>query len=285
MCAWKVGNTRVVKVVEGISDFEITQILPDASPEKLAVISDWLEPHYLKGNLAQLSIHSFVIKAAGKNILVDTCVGNDKDRDPYKMWHQLSTPFLKDLEAAGFAREDIDVVLCTHLHVDHVGWNTMLVDGQWLPTFPNARYLIAKKEWQYWSQAENQLLSDKVLADSVQPLFDAGLVDLVEANHQICPEVYFIPTPGHTPGHISVKIDSLGEQAVITGDMFHHPSQIYYPKWKDAFDTDDEMAHATRAGFIEEYSDTSVLILGTHFPEPSGGHIVTDSASNKFKVK
>ena len=216
MNTWQIGDIKITKVIEGLSEFELTEIIPEATAENLQPLSDWLCPHYLEGSKAKLSIHSFVIQTADKTILVDTCVGNDKERKPYKMWHQLNTSYLQDLQAAGFAREDIDVVLCTHLHVDHVGWNTMLVENEWVPTFPNARYLIAEKEWQFWSQSKDIMLSKQVLADSVQPLFDANQVDLVQLDHKICDEVYFVATPGHTPGHISLKIDSNGQQAVLS---------------------------------------------------------------------
>ena len=144
----------------------------------------------------------------------------------------MQTGFLKDFEAAGFSRESIDVVLCTHLHIDHVGWNTMLVDGKWVPTFPNARYLMGRAEFDYWKAAPGSTAGEPaVFADSVQPVWDAGLVDLVASDHQVCPEVSLVPTPGHTIDHVSVRIVSKGEEAVITGDFVHHPCQLAHPDW------------------------------------------------------
>ena len=156
--------------------------------------------------------------------MVDTCIGNDKQRD-FPPWNELQLPFREHMTAAGFAPESIDTVLCTHLHVDHVGWNTRLVDGEWVPTFEQARYLFGREEWQAWEKTAAASEGEAHFGDSVLPVLDKGLVDLVESTHQITDEVSLIPTFGHAPGHVSVKIASKGEEAVITGDLMHHPIQ------------------------------------------------------------
>ena len=161
------------------------------------------------------------------------------------------------------------------MHVDHVGWNTYRNDDQWLPTFKNARYLYAREEWDHW-QIESQEDYGPVIEDSVQPIFDLGLADLVESTHQVSDEIHLVPTPGHTPGHVSVHIKSRGEEAIITGDIFHHPCQIAHPSWCATADSDQEAALKTRKSFLEEYSDRPILCIGTHFAGVTAGKLVRD---------
>ena len=176
--------------------------------------------------------------------------------------------------------EDVDYVLCTHMHVDHVGWNTRLVDGRWEPTFPNARYLFAEKEWRHWSREPQEY--GPVVEDSVQPIFDRGLADLVSETHRVTDEITLEPTPGHTPGHVSVHITSRGEEAVITGDMIHHPCQIAHPHWSSSADVDPFVSATTRDHFLQRYADRPVLIIGTHFAAPTAGRIVHDGDSYRL---
>jgi glyoxylase-like metal-dependent hydrolase (beta-lactamase superfamily II) len=258
-------------------------LLPDATPERLEAHAHWLRPRFLddKGRIIA-SVHALVIESDGRRIVVDTCIGNDKQRtNPY--WTNLQGPFLSDMAAAGFPRESIDTVLCTHMHVDHVGWNTMLVDGRWVPTFPAARYLFSRAEWAYWRELPDNADGD-VIGDSVRPIVDLGLADLVESNHRITDEVWLEPTPGHTPGHASVRIRSQGVDAVITGDLMHHPVQCAEPQWQSNFDVDVEAARRTRREFLARYSDSAVLVFGTHFATPSAGRIVRDGAAWRFEV-
>jgi len=215
-------------------------------------------------------------------MVVDTCIGNDKRR-AFSGWNMLQLPFLADLERAGFARDSIDRVLCTHLHVDHVGWNTMLDGGKWVPTFPRARYLIGRKEWEHWSKT-NEPDTRELLDDSVRPVFDAGLADLVESDARVTDEIRLEPTPGHTPGHHSVRISSRGQEAVITGDLMHHPVQMAHPEWGSHFDSDFNEAIATRRAFLERYGDRPILVLGTHFAAPSAGRIVRDGSAWRLEV-
>ncbi len=283
MQSWQVGDVRITRIVEmevaGGSRF----ILPDATPEAVRPI-EWLRPHFANeaGELI-MSIHALVVDTGTRRIVVDTCIGNDKERT-IPNWSHLQTSFLADLEAAGYPRESIDTVLCTHLHVDHVGWNTMLVDGRWVPTFSNARYLVAAREWQYWDANEDESTYGSVLADSVRPVVEAGLTDFVEEDHRLCDEVWLEPTPGHTPGHVSVHIASNGQEALITGDFIHHPCQMARLDWCSSADYDRQQALATRAEVLARYADRPVLIIGTHFATPTAGHFRSDGEAFRFEV-
>jgi glyoxylase-like metal-dependent hydrolase (beta-lactamase superfamily II) len=180
-------------------------------------------------------------------------------------------------------------VLCTHLHVDHVGWNTMLVDGpdgtkKWVPTFPKARYLMGRVEFAHWRHAHERPDMEAVFADSVKPVHDAGMVDLVETDHRITNEISLIPTIGHTPGHVSVLIRSKGEEALITGDFMHHPCQIAHPEWCSAADSDPEMGQQTRERMLKELSSRPVLVIGTHFAGATAGRIVKDGDAYRMDV-
>jgi glyoxylase-like metal-dependent hydrolase (beta-lactamase superfamily II) len=279
---WKIGQVTITRVVEIEAPFPGTFVLPDAVPENVTKIG-WLQPHFANAEGALLmSVHPLVVESEGRRILVDTCIGNDKERPSVPNWHLRQGSFLRDLAAAGFPRESIDTVLCTHLHVDHVGWNTMKVDGRWVPTFPSARYLVAKNEWQHWKDVKDEF--GDVIGDSVRPVFDAGLADLVDPDHRLTGEVRLESTPGHTPGHVSVVISSAGHEAVITGDLMHHPCQMTKPLWASNFDYDQDAARATRRRFLEKYAGTSVLVLGTHFATPTAGKIVRHGDAYRFET-
>ena len=272
MNSWQIGEVKITRVVEmevtGGSKF----ILPDATRDACKPI-EWLRPHFMdeEGNLI-MSIHALVVDTPTRRIVVDTCIGNDKQR-AFPNWTNLQTSFLADLAAAGYPRESIDTVLCTHLHVDHVGWNTMLVDGEWVPTFPNARYLVAEKEFRYWDTEAADEINQGIMEDSVRPVVDAGLMDFVDWEHKVCDEVWLEPTPGHTPGHVSVRISSAGEDALITGDCIHHPCQMTRTQWCSSADFDSAQGQKTREGLLQRYADEAVLVIGTHFATPTAGHV------------
>ena len=273
---WRVGEVTVTKIVE----LEVTGgsrfILPQATYEAVLPIG-WLQPDFAdeRGRL-RMSIHALVVETPGRRIVVDTCLGNDKEDRRIPTWNKLQTSFLADLAAAGYARETIDTVVCTHLHVDHVGWNTMLVDGRWVPTFPNARYLMGRVEHAHWTGQNERDDITAVLADSVTPVWDARLVDLVETDHRICDEVRLVPTPGHTPGHVSVRIASQGEAALITGDFMHHPCQMARPEWSSTADSDPAEARRTREAMLTGLAGTPTLVIGTHFAGRTAGHVTRD---------
>ncbi|MGH6971832.1 MAG: MBL fold metallo-hydrolase, partial [Caulobacteraceae bacterium] len=256
--------------------------LPQATAAELRK-SPWLYPNFVtEDEVMQMSIHALLVEAPGLRLVVDTCVGNDKPRALLR-GRALSTGFLKDLEAVGWPRDSVDAVVCTHLHVDHVGWNTVLEGGKWVPTFPKARYLIGRQEHAHWSADEGEE-QQAILSDSVKPIFDAGLADLVELDHVISPEIRLIPSTGHTPGHVCVSIESEGERAVITGDMTHHPCQMAHPDWSPAFDSDPKAAAVTRARLFAEWADQPVLVIGTHYPAPTAGHVRRDGATFRFEA-
>jgi glyoxylase-like metal-dependent hydrolase (beta-lactamase superfamily II) len=284
MQKWRIGQVTVTKIVE----LEVTGgsrfILPQATYEEILPIG-WLQPHFAdeRGRL-KMSIHALIVETPERRIVVDTCLGNDKRGRRIPAWNNLQGPFLADLAAAGYPRESIETVLCTHLHVDHVGWNTMLVDGKWVPTFPRARYLMGRVEFAHWQGQHERDDMAAIFSDSVKPVHDAGLVDLVETDHRVSDEISLVPTIGHTPGHVSVLIRSQGEQALITGDFMHHPCQIARPHWSSAADSDPDEARETRERMLGELAGRPVLVIGTHFAGATAGHIVRDGDAYRLVV-
>lgn len=278
MLKWKIGDVTVTQVVELTTASLGPYLLPQATPQALDKHA-WLKPFIDERSRIVLSMHALIIEVHGRTIMVDTCVGNDKVRT-YPKWNMMQGDFMQKFAAQGFNVEQIDTVLCTHMHVDHVGWNTRLVDGRWQPTFGGAQYLFAEDEWAHWRDEEQEY--GPVIEDSVRPIFDAGLARVVPQTHQVADEVRLEPTPGHTPGHVSVHITSNGEEAIITGDMIHHPCQIAHPAWSTTADTDQETAAVTRNGFLERYADTPVLIIGTHFAGPTAGTLARDGEAYRL---
>lgn len=275
MLKWQIGDVRITQIVELTTASLGPYLLPQATPQRMAKL-EWIRPFLDSDFRLVLSMHALVIESSGQRILVDTCIGNDKVRT-YPKWNRMQSRFLVDFEAAGFPLESIDTVLCTHMHVDHVGWNTRLVDDRWQPTFTRAQYLFAQQEWDHWRTEPQEY--GPVIEDSVQPIFDAGLARLVASDAVVTSEVRLIPTPGHTPGHVSVFISSRGEQAVITGDMIHHPCQVAHPEWSSTADVDQLQSSATRSDFLARCADSPTLVIGTHFAGPAAGRIVRDGDS------
>ena len=283
---WRVGDVEIARIVE-VNAFEdnISMLLPDATPEFVQQYP-WLCPHFAtKDGKMILSFQAFVLRSRGKAFMIDTCIGNDRHRE-FDVFTNMQTSFLQDLRDAGFPPEQIAGVLCTHLHFDHVGWNTQKVDGRWVPTFPQARYYFGRKEFAHWKQLRDTGGYHHVdhLVDSVDPVLEAGLVDFIDPDFLLTDEVSLIPTPGHTPGHVSVLIRSRGEEAVITGDLMHHPIQLAVPTAHGRFDMDQAQGAKTRVEFIDRFADTPTLVIGSHFSDPTAGHIVSDGAAWKLKV-
>ena len=285
MLSWQIGDVKVTRVVEMDIPFKYSEKYPfiaEARPEALQTMP-WLYPHFVtaEGHLL-LSIHALLVDAPGLKLVVDTCIGNDRPRQ-FLRGQPLQTAFLEHMKQAGFTRQNVDAVVCTHLHVDHVGWNTMLEGGKWVPTFPNARYLIGRQEYAHWLK-EGDEEQQTILGDSIKPVFAAGLAQEVEMDHRISKEIRLVPTTGHTPGHVSVMIESGGERAVITGDMMHHPCQIGHPEWSPGFDSDQEAARVTRRAMVKDWADQPILVIGTHFATPTAGHIRRDGAGYRFEA-
>lgn len=284
MQTWQIGAVRITRIIETEDKSMAAEFMvPDATPERLLAI-DWLRPHFVDddGRLIT-SIYSLLVETQGKRLVIDTCLGNDKPR-AVPDWNERQGQFLEEIAAAGFPRETVDYVVCTHLHPDHVGWNTMRVDGEWVATFPNARYLFSQADWDWLDQAPVTPLGD-YCGDSVRPIVDGGLADLITPDFQLTDEVRLVSTPGHSPGHMSVLIESGGERAMVTGDLMHHPCQIARPEWCSPFDFDQPRALDTRKRFIDEHSEQAVLVIGTHFATPSAGYIVTDGASHRLDLQ
>lgn len=270
---WTIGKVKITKIVEMELTGGTRFILPQATPQEIQAMP-WLIPQFAspEGRLT-MSVHSWVVETPSRRILVDTCIGNDKQGRGVPHWNGLDKPYLQDLAQAGYPADSIDTVICTHLHVDHVGWNTRLVDGQWVPTFPNARYLFGRIEYEYWKKHSTDAAHAAVFADSVEPVIAAGVVDLVGSDAQIADEITLIPTPGHSPGHIALHIRSDGEEAVLSGDVAHHPCQMVRLDWSSSFDSDGLQSIETRRRLFSRFADTPTLLFGGHF---GPGRIIRD---------
>jgi glyoxylase-like metal-dependent hydrolase (beta-lactamase superfamily II) len=270
------GDITIHRVIEQQLPFtDPLEFLPGLTPELLAENRSWMEQSGAldpaTGRL-NLCIQSYVVRTPDHTVLIDSCVGNDKDRPARPTWHMRNDDaYLRALAGAGFRVEDIDAVMCTHLHVDHVGWNTRLENGRWVPTFPNARYLFARKEFDYWTakHAEEPI---GPIGDSVLPVVEAGRADLVASDLQFSDHLRLLPTPGHTPDHFAVILGR-GEEAVVTGDLIHSPIQARYPEISMRFDYDQAQSASTRRNFLERFCDKDTLCCTAHFPSPSGGRI------------
>jgi glyoxylase-like metal-dependent hydrolase (beta-lactamase superfamily II) len=279
--SWKVGNVKIKRVIEleavGGSRF----LLPQATYDEVKKLP-WLTPKFATedGKLI-LAVQSLLVETPNRRIIVDTGIGNDKQGRNVPTWNNLQKPFLEDLTKAGFPPDSIDTVLCTHLHVDHVGWNTKLVGGKWVPTFTNARYVFGKTEYDYWKANAPSPTHAAVFEDSVKPVVDAGLVDLIPSDHKLTDEITMIPTPGHSPGHMSIHIESAGEEGLLTGDAAHHPLQMFHLGWSSTADSDGEQAARTRRELFSRFADKPVLTIGGHF---SAGYIRREGDSFKYQA-
>jgi glyoxylase-like metal-dependent hydrolase (beta-lactamase superfamily II) len=279
--SWRVGAATITSVVEEQIDHVPPGLfLPDATPAAVCRHA-WLVPDYAdaKGNI-HFRVQAFVIDVAGRRIMVDPCVGNGKTRE-FPFWNNRQWPFLDRLQNAGFTTDGIDLVVHTHLHADHVGWDTRLVDGQWVPTFTRARHLYTQRELDYCRTGGHRGNAG-VWADSIAPIFDAGLADIVEEDADLGSGLRLEPTSGHTPGHVSLWIESQGERALITGDVLHHPVQLAEPSWREVADVDAERARESRYRLFASAAASNALVLGTHFPTRPAGRVQQDGAVWRF---
>ena len=268
------GDITIERVVEMERAFmPALEMLPDLTPELLDENRHWLAPKALdaQDNLV-MCFQSYVVRTPHHTILIDSCIGNDKHR-ARPVWHmKTDAVFLTQLAAVGLEVDDIDFVMCTHLHADHVGWNTRLADGRWVPTFPKARYLFAEDEYAYWAKTHAET-PVPAFGDSVLPVMEAGQVELVRGDHALGDHVRLLPTPGHTPGHVAISFGRGADAAVMPGDLMHTPLQTRYPELSPRFDVDPAQAATTRRAFLERYCDTPTLCCPAHFPSPSHGRI------------
>ncbi|MFK0219422.1 MBL fold metallo-hydrolase [Streptomyces vinaceus] len=272
---WSLGDITLRRVDE----IELPRqtgpwLLPDATKEVLDEAS-WLRPDFADADVPRLASHSFAVEAGGLRIIVDTGIGNAKPR-ANPAWNGLDTDFPQRLAAAGFPPESVDLVITTHLHTDHVGWNTRLSGDDWVPTFPNARYLTSRTEWDHWAATDLDEARRQMFRDSVTPVHEAGqydLVDVPEQGHEVAPGVLLIPAPGHTPGQVAVELRGNDRHALITGDSIHHPVQLSHPRVHSCVDIDPAQAIRTRVRLLDNLADTDALLLGTHFPQPTAGTV------------
>jgi glyoxylase-like metal-dependent hydrolase (beta-lactamase superfamily II) len=276
---WTIGRVKITKVVELETVGHTRFILPLAGREEIRQLP-WLVPHFAtEDGRLKMSIHTLVVETPTRRIVVDTGLGNDKQHRTVPTWNDRNGPFLDDLTAAGFPPESIDTVLCTHLHVDHVGWNTRLEDGRWVPTFGKARYLFGADEYAYWLDHSTAADKAAIFQDSVAPIVAAGQADLIASDARICEEITLIPTPGHSPGHVSLHIRSEGEEGLLTGDVAHHPCQMAHLDWSSTADSDPRQSAETRRALFSRFADRPVLVIGGHF---DAGHIQRDGDAFKF---
>ncbi|MFJ3218905.1 MBL fold metallo-hydrolase [Kitasatospora sp. NPDC086801] len=283
--SWAVGDVTVHRIDEILlPPVTGAWLLPDATPE-VVTGQDWLHPHFADHEGAlRLDSHSFAFSVGGLRVLVDTGIGNGKER-ANPAWHHLRTDYLERLTAAGFPPDSVDLVVLTHLHADHVGWNTREVNGEWVPTFPRARYLTSRTEREFWAGYAMEEARGQMFRDSVLPVERAGLLDLVDVpaeGVEIAPGLRLLPTPGHTPGHVAVELTNRGEAALITGDCVHHPVQLAHPAIGACVDIDPRQSEASRRTLLDSLADTDTLLLGTHFAPPTAGRVRTHGGAYRL---
>lgn len=270
----KIGDIEVWRILEINGPFMTPEVLfPTAGPDVAAIIEARV-PGGICADTGKLilPVQGFLLKTPKHIILVDSCVGNDKTNPNDPDWHKRADGrFMAALTAAGVGVDDVDYVLCTHLHIDHIGWNTRLEDGRWVPTFPNARYLMPSED-----ETVQRHRGSNAYTESVLPVIEAGQVELVQAGHMLGDHVTLVPTPGHTPGHVSVLVQSGDRAAIITGDALHSTAQCWHPDWHFLYDADADQAVASRRRLLEQCSESGCLVLGSHFALPSTGHAKAD---------
>lgn len=289
MSIWRSDSFSISRVVDlDRVPFPANAIYPNATIEAMRralaqLGADLIDPTSFD---LLLSFHAFVIRTPRHTILVDTCIGNDKDRPTRPPWHRRTGSFLADLAVVGVRPETVDFVLCTHLHADHVGWNTRLINGRWVPTFPRAQYLIAETEYAYWRDVHSADPGTPVnygsFEDSVLPVVRSGQAVFVPVDHAVEAGINFEPAPGHTPGNLIVHVEDDGRHAVLCGDVLHHPVQLIHPEWSTRFCFDPVQAQRTREELLRRYRNTATNILAAHFPAPTIGRIAFDSGNYRF---
>jgi glyoxylase-like metal-dependent hydrolase (beta-lactamase superfamily II) len=286
MTTMRLGDVDIIRVVEiPRSTYPTSDMLPASDAAAIARHrAGWLGTFYdaSTGDLGS-RIQSYVVRTPKETVVIDTCVGNGKAREN-PLWNMRTGTWLDDLRAAGVAPEDVDYVLCTHMHVDHVGWNTRKENGTWAPTFPRATYVFVGQEWEFWShERASGRDHDGCIDDSVLPIVEAGRARLVEATATVGDYLRFEPTPGHTPGHACVRLTTRAGGAVFAGDLMHRVVQVAEPQWSSRFCYDGAQAAKTRRAFVEQHADSGTLVCAAHFPTP--GYVITADGSYRFEAK
>lgn len=290
----KIGTISAHPILEiDCLQFPYTMLLDTQDHEAMQRQEGWNRPEHVdpaSGHL-RLSTHSWLLDTGKHRILVDPCVGNYKPRRVFEAYNMLDTPYLDRLRGAGAQPEDIDFVFCTHLHVDHCGWNTQLVDGEWVPTFPNARYLFSQRDHDYWKVRDTLETANEthlevnvgVFADSVQPVIAAGQAMLLEGAMTIADCLHIEPGYGHTVGHLIATLRSQGDGALFAGDALHHPVQIYHPDWNTNSSALPEEARKTRRYLLSKCADENLWLAAAHFMAPHMLRIVRDG-NDAFRI-
>jgi glyoxylase-like metal-dependent hydrolase (beta-lactamase superfamily II) len=281
----KLGAATVTRIEESYEpNFAAKTFFPDWKPEIVDEHRAWLVPsHYDEASaMLKLSVHSWLLNIGGKRILIDTCVGNHKPRPHRPKWHLMETKYLERLKAAGVTPDQVDMVMCTHLHVDHVGWNTRLDDGRWVPTFKNAKYVWSQDDFDFYSRLdkdpEKGPANGGSFRDSVLPVVDAGLARMVKGTAQLDEHLKITPAPGHTPGTIRIELESRGQKAVFCGDILHHALQVYHPEWNSFACLDADNARKSRRATVEHCAGSGARLLPCHFGAPFTCHIESKGA-------
>lgn len=281
MTATRIGEFEIHRLTEFEGAFIAPEVFfPDYDPQVLEANPDMQGPQFVDPQTGKLvfSFHCFVVKTGHHTILIDSCLGNDKERPSRPQFHRMHSSFLADLARAGVAPEQVDFVMCTHLHWDHVGWNTRLDNGRWVPTFPNARYIMARREFEHWEQAHRASEEDtphkRAFEDSVLPVVRTGQSLLVDDDHAMEDGLWFESAPGHTPGNVVIHARSNNEHGLFLGDVIHHQFQLMQPKWSTLACSNAAQSYATRMRLIEEHASAGTRLLPGHFPSPTVGRIV-----------
>jgi glyoxylase-like metal-dependent hydrolase (beta-lactamase superfamily II) len=279
---WRVGDATITSVVEDETAHIPPEFFFPAGTAEAVTRHPWVVADYADadGNVS-LRVQALVVEIGPRVIIVDPCVGNFKNV-PFPFWANQEWPFMDRFAAAGFAPDRVDAVVHTHVHFDHIGWDTHLVDGAWVPTFTGARHLYTAADLAWVRSAPEGPSMTESLRESIQPIIDAGLADEVADDADLGDGVRLEPSPGHTPGHVSMWIESAGERALVTGDFMHHPVQFAEPDWAEVGDVDVDLARSTRLRMIRQAAASGALVIGTHFAARPAGRVVADGDAWRF---
>jgi glyoxylase-like metal-dependent hydrolase (beta-lactamase superfamily II) len=288
MSVFKVGKATVTRIEETyLPIYPAAEIFPALTEAHLAEHAHWLSPHHYDpaSGKIKLSVHSWLLQLDGRKILIDGCCGNQKSRPLRPHWNMLNEPWLDRLAAAGARPDEIDLVMCTHLHHDHVGWNTQLKDGKWAPTFPNARYVFSKLDFDYFSKLDGDPATAPTefgsFRECVVPVVEVGRADLVTGPHRLDEFIDIAPAGGHSPGHFVFNLNVGGHRATLIGDVFHHLLQVYYPDWNFPKNSDIQQARVSRRRVLDDCATTGALVFPGHVGFPFAGHIEKDESGYK----
>jgi glyoxylase-like metal-dependent hydrolase (beta-lactamase superfamily II) len=276
----QIGAARVTRIEESYeANFDAREFFADWRPEVVDEHRGWMLPDHLDVTTGwlKLSVHSWLIRLGGRTILIDACVGNHKSRPRRPKWHMMETRYLERLAAAGVRPEAIDMVMCTHLHMDHVGWNTRLDHGRWVPTFPNARYVFSRADYDHQlaldTDPKTAPAGQGAFRDSVVPIVEAGLADMVDGARALDEHLAIDPHPGHTPGTVAINLASRGQSALFCGDILHHAIQIFHPHWNSFACADAENARRSRRRVLESCAGSGAVLMPAHFGAPFHCHV------------